>query len=69
MRVTLYTTHCPKCKVIESKLKSKGVKYIEVSDTDTILKLGFQTVPIIDVDGTILEFAEANNWINNIVGE
>ena len=69
MSVTLYTTHCPKCKVIESKLKSKGVKYIEVSDTDTILKLGFQTVPIIDVDGTILEFAEANNWINNIVGE
>ena len=69
MKVTLYTTHCPKCRVIETKLKSKGIEYIEVTDADEILKLGFQTVPVMDVDGKIFEFAEANNWINKIVGE
>lgn len=69
MRVTVYTTHCPKCKVIETKLKSKGINYVEVTDTAEMEKLGFQTVPVVDVDGTIMNFAEANDWVNKYVGE
>ena len=33
MDVTLYTTHCPKCGILEKKLASKNIKYEEVSDT------------------------------------
>lgn len=67
--ITVYTTHCPKCKIIESKLKAKNIEYIEVTDVEEIARLGFQTVPVVDVDGTILNFGEANKWINEYVGE
>lgn len=63
--ITVYTTHCPKCKVIETKLKAKNMDYVEVTDMNEIAKLGFQSVPVVEVDGTIMDFAEANQWINN----
>lgn len=63
--ITVYTTHCPKCKVIETKLKAKNMDYVEVADMNEIVKLGFQSVPVVEVDGTIMDFAEANQWINN----
>lgn len=66
--VTIYTTHCPKCRVIETKLKTKGIQYKEVTDVAEIEKLGFQQVPVLDVDGTIMDFVQANNWINNYTG-
>ena len=64
MEVILYTTFCPKCKILETKLKQKGVEFKEVSDIDLITEKGFMTVPILEVDGKILNFAEANTWIN-----
>ena len=69
MKVTVYTTHCPKCKAVETKLKSKNIDYIEITDENEMQKLGFQSVPVIDVDGKIMNFSEAINWINNYIGE
>ncbi len=34
MSVTLYSTHCPKCDVLEKKLQNKGIKYQAVYDVD-----------------------------------
>ena len=41
MKVILYTTHCPKCKVLTTKLKAKGVDYEEVTDVDVMRDKGF----------------------------
>ena len=30
--VTLYSTHCPRCLVLEKKLKQKNISYQEVND-------------------------------------
>ena len=67
--IKLYTTHCPKCKVIEKKLAQKNIQYIEVSDIVEIQKLGFQSVPILEVDGKIMNMTDANRWIMNYIGE
>lgn len=67
--IKLYTTHCPKCKVIEKKLAQKNIQYIEVSDIAEIQKLGFQSVPILEVDGKIMNMTDANRWIMNYIGE
>ena len=32
MNVILYSTHCPKCCVLEKKLKQKNISYDEVND-------------------------------------
>lgn len=64
MKVILYTTHCPKCSVLEKKLAAKNISYTEVTDIDVMTKKGFYAVPILEVDGTIMDFKEANTWVN-----
>ena len=61
MRVTLYTTHCPKCKVLEKKLNSKNINYNEVTDTNIMISKGFTSTPMLEVDGTIMDFSQANS--------
>lgn len=65
MSVTLYTTHCPKCKVLESKLNSKNIAYDEITDVEEMTRLGFQAVPMLKVDDTVMDFMGANQWLNN----
>lgn len=61
--VKLYTTGCPKCKVLKKKLDEFGIEYETKTDQDEMIKLGFMSVPMLDVDGDIKDFLEANNWI------
>lgn len=65
MGIVLYSTHCPKCKILETKLKQKSIKYTEVNNVDLMLEKGFVTVPMLEVDGEVMDFKEANDWINN----
>ena len=43
MNIIMYTTHCPRCKVLAAKLT---------------------TVPMLSVDGALMDFKTANDWIN-----
>ena len=63
--ITLYTTHCPKCRVIEKKLTQKGIQYTEVSDLEEMEKLGFRSAPMLKVDDKLYNFGDANRWIMN----
>lgn len=65
MGIVLYSTHCPKCKILETKLKQKSIEYTEVNDVDLMLEKGFTTIPMLEVDGEIMDFKKANDWINN----
>jgi len=64
MKVILYTTHCPKCLVLEKKLQSKNINYVENTDTDLMISKGFETTPMLEVDGNVMDFKTANTWIN-----
>ena len=64
MNVKLYTTHCPKCKVLQSKLDASGLDYTICDDIDEIMKLGKMTVPLLQVDDIVCEFKEAVDWVN-----
>lgn len=65
MGIVLYSTHCPKCKILETKLKQKSIEYTEVNDVDLMLEKGFTTIPMLEVDGEVMDFKKANDWINN----
>jgi len=69
MTIKLYTTHCPKCRVIEKKLAQKNIEYTEITDQEEMVKLGFKSAPILEVDGKAYNFGDANRWIMNYVGE
>lgn len=62
--IILYTTGCPKCKVLEKKLREKGIEHIICNNVNKMLDMGFTNVPILDVDGVMMDFITATKWIN-----
>lgn len=63
--VILYSTHCPKCKVLEKKLQDKKIEYEEINDIDIMQAKGFMAAPVLEVDGKIMMFKDAVDWINS----
>lgn len=71
MGVILYSTGCPKCKVLKKKLEAANINYTEVTDTDKVYQIckstGFDSVPIIAIeDGHILDFNKAITWVKQV---
>lgn len=66
MEITLYTTDCPKCKILESKLEEKGVKYNICKDQDIMIEKGFMSAPVLEVDGKTMTFGIANKFVNEL---
>lgn len=70
MVVTLYTIDCPKCKVLEMKLKQKGIDFSKVTSTEDVVKFGekhnLKTAPILEVDGEVYDFSNAVKFINSV---
>lgn len=64
MEIILYSTHCPRCTVLEAKLKQKNIEYQEINNVDEMLKIGIQTVPQLKVDGELMDFSKAIKWVN-----
>lgn len=64
MNVVLYSTHCPKCRVLETKLKQKKVEYVEIDDVNTMLAKGIKSAPYLGVDETLMNFNDAVKWVN-----
>lgn len=64
MNVIIYTTYCPKCRILEQKLKEKNIEYVEFTNVDEMIKKGFTTMPILQVDDIVMDFTTANKWIN-----
>ena len=64
MEVILYSTGCPKCRVLKTKLDKKNINYIENNDVEEMIELGFDLLPVLKVDNDIMNFTEANDWIN-----
>jgi hypothetical protein len=62
--IRLYGTHCPKCRILETKLKAKNIKYEECTDIDIMLEMGILSVPQLEVDGELMDFTKANQWVN-----
>lgn len=65
MDVILYSTFCPKCNVLKSKLDEAGITYKINTSIDEMIELGIVTAPVLFVDGQKLSFIEAVDWINN----
>lgn len=64
--IVMYSTGCPKCRVLEAKLNAKGVEYTVCNDVTEMERLGFSTVPVLSVDGHNYEFSEAVKYINEL---
>lgn len=65
MIVKLYSTNCPKCNVLEKKLKTSNINFskIENFDVEKFINEGFNSAPILEVDGKRMKYTEAITWL------
>lgn len=66
MGTILYSTNCPRCNILKTKLNKKEIPFSEENDIDVMIEKGFTEVPMLEVDGEIMNFSQANTWINNM---
>ena len=65
MKVILYTTHCPRCEVLKTKLEQKNISYKEETDIEKMLQMGIKSVPMLSIDGaSVMNFIDAIKWVN-----
>ena len=63
--VVLYSTGCPKCKVLEAKLKNHKIFYRLITDKNEMIKNGFKNVPVLKVNDKFFDFYNASNLVNS----
>ena len=63
MKVVMYSTHCPKCKVLAMKLAQKGIEFEEIDNLDEMRRIGLKSAPALRIEGNILGFNEAIEWL------
>ena len=65
--ITFYSTNCPKCKVLSTKLDQAGVKYNINTDINTMLSKGIKSAPALEMDnGCIMDFSQALAWVRGL---
>lgn len=62
--IILYSTGCPKCEVLKKKIEKSGIPYTENQSVDDMLALGITQAPVLSVNGALMPFRQAVEWIN-----
>lgn len=66
-KITLYTTHCPKCVMLEKLLKNNDLEFEIVDDVEQVLdiadKNGIMSAPILVVNNNVMTYNTATEWI------
>lgn len=61
--VTLYSNDCPNCIALKADLDRAGLSYNVCSDIDTMIGMGLNELPVLEVNGELLNRNEAITWI------
>ena len=62
-KVILYEHGCPRCKVLKTKLDQQGIVYETVNDVELMQQRGFNEAPKLEVNGVVMNFKEAVDWV------
>lgn len=62
--IVLYSNHCPCCDALKARLDKSGIDYVVNSDTDAMLAQGITHLPMLSVDGNMMNYPAALAWLN-----
>lgn len=63
VKVILYEHGCPNCLRLKRRLDENGIQYEDVTDVELMKSKGFTSAPKLEVDGVIMDFKTAINWV------
>lgn|GEM_PF-1266545 len=58
-KVILYSTGCPKCRILKMMLDNNNIKYIENNNKTEMIEKGLSSVPALEVDGELFNYEDA----------
>ena len=61
--IKLYEHGCPNCLRLKQRLDEKNIKYEDITDKNIMISLGFDTAPKLEVNGVVMNFKEAIDWV------
>lgn len=61
--ITLYSNDCPNCAALKADLDRVGLSYNVCSDIDTMINMGLNELPVLEVNGELLNKNEAIAWV------
>ena len=61
--IILYSTGCPQCKVLTELLNKAGIQYEHFSDVNEMRSMGIVSVPMLRVNGELMNFPTAMRWV------
>ena len=63
--IKIFTSQtCPKCRILKMKLAQKGLEYEECTDEAKMQEMGLMSLPVMSVDGKLMDFSEAIKYVN-----
>lgn len=57
--MVLYSTGCPKCGILEKRLKKDGFIFQVSNDVDYLIEKGFENAPVLEVNGKLHKYEDA----------
>lgn len=67
--ITLYSNGCPNCMALKAELDKSNIEYIICSDIDTMINMGLNELPVLEVNGKLMNNNEAIDWIKKGANE
>lgn len=64
--IILYSTGCPKCEILKKKMGEKNISYTEINDIDIMNEKNITFVPMLEIEGKLLNYRESVGFINSI---
>jgi len=65
-KIVFYTTHCPRCLILEKRLQDKKIEYRTITDVEIMVSKEFSSVPQLEVDGKTMDFSQAMAWAKSL---
>jgi hypothetical protein len=66
MSVKVYSTGCPKCRILLQKLQNKQIEFNEIQDIELMKAMGLKSAPWLEINGELMDFGAAIKWVNGL---
>jgi len=64
--ITLFSTGCPKCRILEQKLNQSNINYTISDDIQEVIDAGFMTAPVLKIDDKYYDFGSAVKLVKEL---